>query len=292
MSVHPNVASTPDTHRSVPSWLRSSKTWLTVALIVLGLLWLVPLIWTLIAAFVPTRYLLSSPPSVWIRQVTVSAFVEAWQVAPFGRYYLNTIIFCFGLLLVQVVTISLAGFALARLEFWGKGAIFLLFLTQLMVPATVLVLPNYQTITTLRWQDTHIALMAPYFASALGTFLMRQAFKQVPKELEDAAQIDGANTLQILWHVFLPVTQSSLAAFSIVSISYHWNEFLWPLLITSTAKSRPLTVGLALLTQMGETGAQWNLIAAGTLIVVAPILLFVATQQNLFTKSFLSSGIR
>jgi sn-glycerol 3-phosphate transport system permease protein len=266
--------------------------WIMIPLILLGVIWLIPLLWTLLAAFVPTRYLIGSSPVTWPAHITLSAFTDAWQVAPFPRYYLNTVIFVFGLLFVQLITISLAGFALARLEFWGKSAVFLLFLTQLMVPATVLILPNYQTITRFGWQDTHLALMAPYFASAFGAFLMRQAFKQVPRELEEASRVDGANALQILWHVFLPVTRSSLAAFSIVSVTYHWNEFLWPLLITSTVASRPLTVGLALLTQMGETGAQWGLIAAGTLIVVTPVLIFVGTLQRQFTKSFLSSGIR
>lgn len=266
--------------------------WPLLLLILLGLIWIVPIVWTLLAAFVPTTELLTGSPLVWLQSLNLRAFEEAWQVAPFPRYYLNTIVFVFGLLLVQLVSISLAGFALARMNFMGKDTIFLIFLTQLMVPGSVLLLPNYQTITNLGWQDTYQAMMAPYFASAFGTFLMRQAFKQVPRELEEAARIDGANRLQILWYVFVPVTRASLVAFSIVSIAYHWNEFLWPLLVTSTIRSRPLTVGLSLLTQMSETGAQWDQLAAGTLIVVAPILILLAVLQKQFTQSFLTSGIK
>ncbi|MCY3866088.1 MAG: carbohydrate ABC transporter permease, partial [Chloroflexi bacterium] len=254
-----------------------------VALGAFGLVWMVPLFWTLAAAFVPTTELLNGGPLVWLQNLHFGAFEQAWSVAPFARFYLNTIIWVFGLLAIQLVTISLAGFALARLDFRGKDQIFFLFLTQLMVPATVLILPNYQTLVTLGWLDSYQGMMAPYIASAFGTFLMRQAFKQVPKELEEAARSDGANWLQVLWHVFLPVTRAPLLAFSIVSITYHWNEFLWPLLITSSVEVRPLTVGLALLVQSSEIGAQWDQLSAGTLIVAVPILVLIALVQKQFT---------
>ena len=257
-----------------------------------GLVWMVPLFWTLAAAFVPTTELLNGGPLVWLENLHFGAFEQAWSVAPFARFYLNTIIWVFGLLAIQLVTISLAGFALARLDFRGKDQIFFLFLTQLMVPATVLILPNYQTLVALGWLDSYQGMMAPYIASAFGTFLMRQAFKQVPKELEEAARSDGANWLQVLWHVFLPVTRAPLLAFSIVSVTYHWNEFLWPLLITSSVEVRPLTVGLALLVQSSEIGAQWDQLSAGTLIVAVPILILIALVQKQFTNSFLSSGIK
>ena len=263
-----------------------------LSLAVFGLIWLVPLLWTILAAFVPTTELLNDSPLVWLQSLHLGAFVEAWQVAPFARFYLNTIIWVFGLLAIQLVTISLAGFALARMDFRSKDQIFFLFLTQLMVPATVLILPNYQTLAKLGWLDSYQGMMAPYVASAFGTFLMRQAFKQVPKELEEAARSDGASWLQVLWHVFLPVTRASLLAFSIVSITYHWNEFLWPLLITSSVEVRPLTVGLALLVQSSEIGAQWDQLSAGTLIVALPILILIALLQKQFTNSFLSSGIK
>ncbi|MDE2857669.1 MAG: carbohydrate ABC transporter permease, partial [Chloroflexota bacterium] len=254
-----------------------------VALALFGLVWMVPLIWTLLTAFVPTTQLLNGSPLVWLQSLHLGAFAEAWEVAPFPRFYLNTIIWVFGLLAIQLVTVSLAGFALARMDFRGKDQIFFLFLTQLMVPGTVLILPNYQTLVRLGWLDSYQGLMAPYIASAFGTFLMRQAFKQVPKELEEAARSDGANWLQVLWHVFLPVTRAPLLAFSIVSITYHWNEFLWPLLITSSVETRPLTVGLALLVQSSEIGAQWDLLGAGTLIVAVPILVLIALVQKQFT---------
>ncbi len=271
---------------------RLNKNLPVIILAALGVVWLGPMVWTFLAAFVPTTQLLVGSPLTWLKHVHFGAFVDAWQVAPFPRLYINTVIFVFGLLAVQIVTVSLAGFALARLEFLGRNVIFFLFLAQLMVPATVLILPNYQTIVRLGWIDTYQGMMAPYFASAFGTFLMRQSFKQVPRELEDAARLEGASWWQVLWYIYVPVTRAPLLAFSIVSITYHWNEFLWPLLVTSTERSRPLTVGLALLAQSSETGAQWDQLAAGTLIIVAPILILIAVIQRQFTSSFLGSGIK
>jgi sn-glycerol 3-phosphate transport system permease protein len=137
----------------------------TIILAMLGVIWLGPLAWTFLAAFVPTAQLMVASPLGWLNQVHFGAFVDAWQVASFPRLYVNTVIFVFGLLFVQIITISLSGFALARLEFLGRDVIFFLFLTQLMVPATVLILPNYQTIVWLGWIDTYQGMMAPYFAS-------------------------------------------------------------------------------------------------------------------------------
>jgi sn-glycerol 3-phosphate transport system permease protein len=134
--------------------------------------------------------------------------------------------------------------------------------------------------------------MLPSFGSAFGTFLMRQTFKQVPRELDDAARIDGANWFQTLLNVYLPAGQPALIAFALSSISFHWNEFLWPLVVTDSTASRPLTVGLAVLTQLGEIGAQWPLVTAGTVIVVGPLLILFLIFQRQFIESFLHSGLK
>jgi len=135
------------------------------------------------------------------------------------------------------------------------------------VPAEVLVVPNFQTIKFLSLDNTRTAIMLPYIASAFGTFLMRQTFKQVPRHLEEASVIDGCHPLQTLWHVFIPVARPTLAAFALTSISFHWNNFFWPLIATNTNDKRPLTVGLAMFTKAAESGADWSLITAGTTMV-------------------------
>ncbi|HQQ56092.1 MAG TPA: carbohydrate ABC transporter permease, partial [Mesotoga sp.] len=161
-----------------------------------------------------------------------------------------------------------------------------------MITPQSTILPNYLTISQMGLIDTRLGVMLPYFASAMGTFLMRQAFKSVPESLEDAGKLDGCNTFQLIWHVFLPIVRPSLIAFSIISVTYHWNEFLWPLLVTETSRSRTLTVGLTIFAQQAEGGAEWSLLMAATLIVIGPLLIAFTIFQKLFVQSFANSGMK
>lgn len=267
------------------------RTLTNLAILVVSVIWLIPLVWTVSTAFRPERDLLD--PIWWFpTHPTLINFQSAWEMAPFGTYYINTIIVVTGILAVQMFTITFAGYAFARMEFPGRDLIFGLFLLQMMVPGSALLVPNYITVKNLHLLDHRLAMMLPYFASAMGTLLMRQAFKQVPLELDDAAKIDGCRWYQLLWYVYLPAAKPTLIAFSIVSISAHWNEFLWPLIVTNSQKIRPLTVGLALFTQMSETGAQWPWITAATLLVVFPLIILFLLFQRQFVSSFLRSGIK
>jgi sn-glycerol 3-phosphate transport system permease protein len=161
-----------------------------------------------------------------------------------------------------------------------------------MVPSSALIVTNYATIRMLGLYDTLVAVMLPAFGSAFGTFLMRQTFREVPRELDDAAVMDGANWLQVLWNVYIPPAGPAMISFALASIAFHWNDFLWPLIVTNSPASRPLTVGLAVLTQLGEIGAQWPLVTAGTVIVVGPLLVLFMIFQRQFIDSFLHSGLK
>ncbi|MGE5676198.1 MAG: carbohydrate ABC transporter permease [Mycobacterium leprae] len=258
----------------------------------LGLLWLVPLAWALATAFRPANVPVGTGSLWWGGSATLANFSRAWHEAPFGTYYQNTILIVVGILLLQTITITLGGFVFARMEFRGKDLLFILFLLQLMVPAEALVVPNFTTMRALHLVNTRTAIMLPYIASAFGTFLMRQTFKQVPRDLEDAAVIDGCNPLQTLWYVFVPVARPALAAFALTSVSYHWNNYFWPMIITNTKDVRPLTVGLALFTKASESGADWSLITAGTIMVVAPLVAAFFLFQRQFINSFMRSGIK
>jgi sn-glycerol 3-phosphate transport system permease protein len=228
----------------------------------------------------------------WGGSLTFRNFADAWGRVPFGQYFLNTAIIVGGILVVQLVTISLAGFAFARYRFPGRDVLFILVLMQILVPTNALIVPNYATIRWLHLFDTKLAVMLPFFASAFGAFFMRQTFLQVPHELDDAAVLDGARWWQVLWHVYLPGARPALIAFSVVSVSFHWSDFLWPLIVTNSDSSRPVTVGLNTLTQMGETGAQWAIVMAGTLLVIAPLLALFLIFQRQFMSSFLHSGLK
>ncbi|TAH49272.1 MAG: carbohydrate ABC transporter permease [Chloroflexota bacterium] len=267
--------------------------WLSViALGVVAIGWAIPILWTFAISLHPPDEALSAD-NVWFgSHLTLENYTTAFNIAPFGTYYLNTIFIVVGILVVQLITSTLAGYSLARYRFRGQNVIFFIILLQLLVPISTLIVPNYATIRELRLFDTLLAVMLPYFGSALGTFLMRQTFKAVPRDLDDAARMDGANWLQTLWNVYIPPARPALVAFSLASISFHWNDFLWPLVVTNSEASRPLTVGLAIFTQLGEIGAQWPLVTAGTVIVIGPLLLLFLIFQRFFIESFLHSGIK
>jgi sn-glycerol 3-phosphate transport system permease protein len=258
-----------------------------------ALLWLVPFVWMLVASVRPQAF--GGPGMASIlpdAAPTLRNFAEAWDSADFPRYYLNTAIIAFGILAVQLVTIALAGYAFARLAFCGKQVLFYLFLLQLMLVPVVLIVPNLAMVARLGLYDTLAGVMAPYLASAFGTFLMRQTFEAIPSELEDAALVDGASVLQRIRHVYVPLSLPAFLAFAIVSVTAHWNEFLWPLMVINSPDKRPLTVGLAAFTR-GQEGAQaWGVIAAGTLLVVAPLLIGFLLFQRRFINSFVTSGIK
>jgi sn-glycerol 3-phosphate transport system permease protein len=257
------------------------------------LAWAVPFIWMLVAAFRPERFGGSGMASLIPDYLpTLANFREAWESADFIRYGLNTVVICGGILAVQIVTMSLAAFAFARMRFPGRDAFFYLFLTQMMLVPIVLLVPNLRTVAQLGLYDTLLGVMAPYFATAFGTFLMRQAFRSIPRELEDAALMDGARWWQLIRHIYLPLAKPALIAFAIVSITAHWNEFLWPLMVINSPENRPLTLGLATFTRGAEGAQAWGVIAAGTFIVIAPLLAGFVLFQRRFINSFMTTGLK
>jgi len=273
--------------------LKKFGSWITNLLATfLALLWSVPVIWAIIASLRPANDPLSRG-DVWFSNIiTFENYTRAWSLAPFGQYYINTIVVVLMILVVQLITIVLAGFAFANYEFFGKGWIFFFVLLQMMIPTSALLAPNFSTIRVLGLFDTRLAIAIPYFGSAFGTFLMRQAFMSVPRDLVDAGIIDGCSWWQLILNVYLPPSIPSLIAFGLSSATWHWNEFLWPLIITNSDKSRTLTAGLVRFTQLGEIGAQWSLLTAATLMVAAPLFITFLIFQRRFIQSFVHSGLK
>jgi sn-glycerol 3-phosphate transport system permease protein len=168
---------------------------------------------------------------------------------------------------------------------------FFLVLLQLMVMPDVLIVENYRTMSQLGLRDTLLAIGLPYFASAFGIFLLRQTFKTVPMELDDAARVEGASALQVLLKVYVPLARPVYLAYALVSVSHHWNNFLWPLIITNSVESRPLTVGLQVFSSTDQ-GVDWSIITAATLMTSAPLLVGFLLFQRQFVQSFMRAGIR
>lgn len=264
-----------------------------VVLAAAALLWAIPFAWMAVASLRPNAAGAADIASLLpAGPFSLGNFAEAWTSGHFPLWYLNTILLCGGILAVQSVTISLAGYAFARLRFPGRSVLFYGFLLQLMLVPPILIVPNMRTLVELHLYDTLAGVMAPYFASAFGVFLMRQTFRTIPREYEEAAVIDGASTLQIVFRVLLPLARPGLTAFAIVSVTSHWNEFLWPLMATSSPSNQVLTVGLASFTAGAEAGSEWGVIAAGTFLVAAPLLAGFLLFQRQFVSSFTFSGIK
>jgi sn-glycerol 3-phosphate transport system permease protein len=255
---------------------------------VLGILWALPLVYAFWTAFHPqefaTRFALVAP-------LTLQNFVNAWNAAPFARYFLNTVMLVTLILAVQLVLVTLAAFAFARFTFPGRNVLFALVLVQLMIMPDVLIVENYRTMGRLGILDSVPAMALPYVASAFGIFLLRQTFKTVPRELDEAARVEGAGSLRVLWSVYVPLARPVYLAYGLVSVSYHWNNFLWPLIVTSSVTSRPVTVGLQVFSS-GDQGIDWSIITAATLMSCGPLLVAFLLFQRQFVQSFMRAGIR
>lgn len=263
-------------------WLEVLGAWL------LAFLWIGPLLYAFWSAFHPpefaTRFDLLAP-------LTFENFRDAWATAPFARYILNTFVLVTLILTGQFVLCTLAGFAFARFDFPGRELAFFLVLVQLMILPEVLIVENYALMASFGLVDTILGIGLPYMASAFGIFLLRQTFKTVPREFEEAARVEGCNWMQILLKVYVPLARPTYVAYGLVSVSHHWNSFLWPLVVTNTVETRPVTVGLAIF-GAPESGVDWSIVSAGTLISVAPLLVAFLLFQRQFVQSFMHAGIK
>lgn len=262
--------------------LESAAAWL------LAILWMLPLIYAVWTAFHPgeysARFMLTAP-------LTLDNFVTVWNAAPFARYFLNTFVLVTLILGAQLVLCTLAAYAFARFDFAGREIAFALVLLQLMIMPDVLIVENYRTMSRLGILDSIPAIALPYVASAFGIFLLRQTFKTVPRELDEAARVEGAGPMQVLWRVYIPLAKPIYVAYGLVSVSYHWNNFLWPLIVTNSVEARPLTVGLQVFSSTDQ-GIDWSVICAATLMTTAPLLVAFLLFQRQFVQSFVRAGIR
>lgn len=260
----------------------------SVAMWTLAILWALPLLYAIWTAFHPaayeTRFVLSAP-------LTLDNFVKAWNAAPFARYFLNTFMLVTMILASQFILCTLAAFAFARFRFPGRSILFSLVLLQLLVMPDILIVENYKTIRALGLVDTIVAIGLPYIASGFGIFLLRQTFMSIPRELDDAARIEGCSFIGLLWRVYIPLARPTYLAYGLVSVSHHWNNFLWPLIITNSVETRPVTVGLSVFSAV-DAGIEWSVINAATLMTSGPLLLGFLLFQRQFVQSFMRAGIR
>ncbi len=261
---------------------------LNLAIWLAALLWFLPL---LVALWVALHHASAQGTFSLFSPITLQNFINAWQAAPFGRYFLNTTLLVLMIVVCQLLLATMAAYALVRFRLKGSGLLFSLILLQLMISPDVLILHNYQTISALGLRDSLAGIALPYFASAFAIFLLRQTFKSIPLVLEEAAIVEGASRFYILRKIYIPLAKPIYVAFALVSISFHWNDFLWPLVITDSVNVRPVTVGLQLFSAP-EQGVQWALVSAATLMTSLPLLVLFLIFQRQFVQSFMRAGIR
>jgi sn-glycerol 3-phosphate transport system permease protein len=255
---------------------------------ILALIWVLPLLYAFWTAFHPAAYAVRFD---LLAPWTLENFARVWHAAPFPRYFLNTFLLVTLILVCQFVICTLAAYAFVCFPFKGSDVLFMFVLLQLMIMPEALLVENYKTVAQLGLLDTVLAMGLPYLASAFGIFLFRQTFKSIPKELEEAARLEGANMFQVLVRVFVPVAKPVYIAYGLVTVSYHWNNFLWPLVVTNSVDTRPITVGLQIFATI-EQGVDWSLITAATILSVSPLLVAFLLFQRQFVQSFMRAGIR
>ena len=273
----------------LPVW--SSRLLATLLLLVPAAVHAFPVFYMLSVSFKGAAEAYQFPPTLLPANLITSNYLDAWKVAPLGQFMLNSLIAALGITLVQMLTSILAAYALARIEFRGRGLILGMIVAMLMIPTEITIVPNYLMMVWGGFLDTHLALIAPFSASAFGIFLLYQFFKGVPRELEEAAIVDGASRMRFLFQVLVPVSMPAIVAFGVFAFVSAWNQYLWPLVATQSTAMRTVQIGVGMFRSEQEA-TSWGLVMAATSILVLPsIALFVATQKQ-FVRGLTMSGVK
>jgi multiple sugar transport system permease protein len=251
---------------------------------------IVPFLWMVSTGLKAPGSVLTIPPQLYPQEPTVASFRRVMEVVPLGRMFLNSVFVTTVAVTAQLVTGSLAAYAFARMRWRGRDAVFMAYLATLMIPTQVTITPLFILMRQLGWINTYQGLILPGTVGAFGTFLLRQAMLNVPRAYEEAAFLDGANHFQVYRGIVLPMIRPALATLAVLATMASWNDFLWPLFATNDAKLMTLPVGLSLL--QGEHTSDWNLIMAGAVISVAPIILVYLAAQRAFINGMLQSGLK
>jgi putative chitobiose transport system permease protein len=277
--------------RSFQPMARMQQILIYGLLVAIALIMLLPLLWlTSTALKSPTENIFQFPPQLLPSQPTLQNFVRVWESQPFGRYFINS-------LLVSVLTVgfnlvfcSLAAYPLARLDFAGKDWIFAAVISTIMIPFQIVMIPLYILTVQMGLKNSYLGVIFPAIASAFGIFLLRQAFMTVPKDLEEAARMDGCSELGIWWNVMLPSVRPALVTLTIFVFIGAWSDFLWPLIVLDDPQYYTLPLGVSKLA--GTFSLDWRLVAAGSVISIAPILLFFLVMQRYIVPSDVGSGVK
>jgi len=256
-------------------------------LILFSTIMLAPFVVMLVVSLIPNSAFLARDFSP--ENFSLQNYVRTFEAVPFGRYYINSIVVSVSVTCVQILISSLAAFAFARLRFRGREMLFLFYLATLMIPFPVTLIPNFLIIKNLGWYDTYLALIVPGLFSVFSTFLLRQYYRGIPLDFDEAARMDGASSLRIWWQIIVPLSGPVLATLAIFVFQGVWNEFLWPLVVTTSENMRTIPVGLAAF--VGQYSTAWDLLMAGSVIALLPVLVIYVIGQKWFVQGIALSGM-
>ncbi|WP_257350229.1 carbohydrate ABC transporter permease [Pseudalkalibacillus decolorationis] len=264
------------------------KSAVHIILIVGSLVMVGPFIWMLLTSIKTLGEATKVPPVIFPSKIQWENYVEVFTSLPFTNFYVNTVIMTGGILLGQLMLCSMAGYAFARINFPGRNILFILFLSVLMIPSQAFLIPQYLLMEKIGWLDSLQALITPGVFSAFGTFLMRQFFMTLPKELEESARIDGCNHFQIFWKIMLPLAKPGLIALSITTVLFSWKSLMWPLIVNNSMEMMPLSAGLAYL--KGQHVTDYSILMAGSLLALWPVILIFVFLQKHFIEGITFTG--
>lgn len=261
-------------------------------LVLLGaaLVWLLPYVWMLITSFKTLPEIVAAPTAPLPSGLNFDAYTAVFEAMPLGAYFVNTTIMALGIALLQIVVALPAAYALAKLEFSGRGVAFGLVVATLLIPAQVRFVPVFALLADVGLVNTMTALILPFGVSALGTFLLRQALLSVPNSVIEAARMDGAGELRIVYGLLAPLLKPSIVALFLFSFVYHWNDYFWPLVMTTDDSVRTLPLGIALLREQG-TGVRWHIVMAGNVLLSLPALLVFALAQKHILRAVVAKAL-
>ncbi len=263
------------------------RVWLHLALLLFSIVMLAPFAVMLVVSLVPPERIFAG--QIAARDFTLANYGETFRTVPFGRYYLNSMVVTVAVTVLRLLVSSLAAFAFARLRFAGRDLIFNLMLATLMIPAAVTLIPRFLIAKELGWYDAYLGLIVPSVFGALAIFLMRQYYRGIPIDYDEAARMDGASSLRIWWQLIVPLSTPVLGTLAILTFNDVWNDFLWPLVITASDAMRTIPIGLSYF--VGQYSTAWGMLMAGAVIALLPILVVYLIAQNAFVQGIALSGV-
>jgi multiple sugar transport system permease protein len=251
---------------------------------------LAPFLWMISTSLMGELDVFRFPPRFLPSSYRWQNYPDAMTMQPFGRYFLNTAIVATVSVLSQLMFCSMAAYAFARLRFLGRDRLFAVYLATMMIPGIVTLIPSFLLITTFGWMNTYLALVAPSLSSVWGIFLLRQFFMTIPRDLEDAARVDGASELMIFWRIILPLSRPALATLAIFAFMASWKDFLWPLIVTNRTDMRTVEVGIAGFNSLYAT--DWPHQMAAAVLVMLPVIVVFFAAQKYFVRGITMSGLK